>query len=124
MGAGRANRRVWRYRREESVRDADSADVTGRPIYLARSSQTCALGAAIAAAVVAGVYPDVPSAQNAMTGVRPGVFRPRPAANKVYRQLYKLYRVLHDAFGTSDGPALLYRVMKRLMKIRDRVRRP
>ncbi|MCX7818780.1 MAG: ribulokinase [Kiritimatiellae bacterium] len=99
------------------------ADVTGRPIRVARSSQTCALGAAIAAAVVAGVYPDVPSAQAAMAGTRPGAYRPRRGAHAVYRELYELYRMLHDAFGTPEGNGRLYPVMKRLIEIRERVRR-
>ena len=32
------------------------ADVTGRPMKVSRSAQTCALGSAIAAAVVAGAH--------------------------------------------------------------------
>ena len=32
------------------------ADVTGRPMKVSRSAQTCALGAAIAGAVVAGAH--------------------------------------------------------------------
>ncbi len=99
------------------------ADVTGRPIRVARSSQTCALGAAMAAAVVAGVYPNVPAAQAAMAGLRPGAYRPRAAAHAVYRELYELYRMLHDAFGTPEGDGRLYPVMKRLIDIRNRTRR-
>ena len=34
------------------------ADVTGRPMKISRSAQTCALGAAIAGAVVAGAHPN------------------------------------------------------------------
>jgi len=98
------------------------ADVTGRPIRIARSSQTCALGAAVAGAVAAGVYPSVPAAQAAMTGVRPGAYRPRASAHAVYRELYELYRMLHDAFGTPQGDGRLYPVMKRLIEIRERVR--
>ncbi|MDB6021348.1 MAG: araB, partial [Pedosphaera sp.] len=48
------------------------ADVTGRPMKLSRSGQTCALGAAIAGAVVAGKkaggYDSFAPAQAAMTG--------------------------------------------------------
>src|SRR5438477_1402036 len=43
------------------------ADVTGRPMKISRSGQTCALGAAISGAVVAGAYPDFKRAQAAMT---------------------------------------------------------
>ncbi len=98
------------------------ADVTGRPMYLSRSAQTCALGAAIAGAVVAGAYPDCESAQRAMTGLKARVFKPDPEAHRVYRSLYALYRKLHDAFGTRDWQGNLYDVMKQLIAIRDRVR--
>jgi L-ribulokinase len=98
------------------------ADVTGRPMKISRSAQTCALGAAIAGAVVAGVHKDYASAQKAMTGLKPRVFQPNPAAHEVYRQLYPLYRTLHDAFGTRDWTGNLYNIMKTLLEIRNRAR--
>src|SRR5581483_170855 len=49
------------------------ADVTGRPMKISRSAQTCALGAAMAGAVVAGVHSNYASAQRAMTGLKPRV---------------------------------------------------
>ena len=79
------------------------ADVTGRPIKISRSAQTCALGAAIAGAVVAGKkaggYDSFADAQRSMTGLKSRVFKPNPQAHAVYEQLYGLYRKLHDAFG-------------------------
>ena len=38
------------------------------PIKVAKPDQTCALGSAMAAPVVAGIYKDVPEAQKAMGG--------------------------------------------------------
>lgn len=99
------------------------ADVIGRPMKISRSSQTCALGAAIAGAVVAGVYPDYAYAQQAMTGLKPQVFKPDPPAHAVYRELYALYKALHDAFGTKDWNGTLYHVMKKLIEIRDKQRK-
>jgi L-ribulokinase len=99
------------------------ADVTGRPMKISRSAQTCALGAAIAGAVVARVYPDIPSAQKRMTGLKPRVFRPTSKAHAVYRELYPLYRKLHDAFGSESWQGNLYEVMKRLLEIRSMARR-
>jgi L-ribulokinase len=99
------------------------ADVTGRTLKSSRSEQTCALGSAIAAAVVAGVYPDFDAAKKAMTGLKPKVYKPNPKAHAVYRKLYKLYRTLHDAFGTRQGKGNLYPVMKDLIAIRDSVRK-
>ena len=99
------------------------ADVTGRPMKISRSAQTCALGAAIAGAVVAGVHRDFASAQKVMTGLKPKVYQPDPAAHAVYREVYVLYRTLHDAFGTQAWNGTLHGVMKQLIDIRNRVRK-
>jgi L-ribulokinase len=99
------------------------ADVTGRPMKVSRSAQTCALGSAIAGAVVSGAYPDFAAAQKAMTGLKPRVFKPNPKAHAVYRRLYKLYRQLHDAFGTPGWKGNLHGVMKELIEIRTQARR-
>jgi L-ribulokinase len=103
------------------------ADVTGRPMKISRSAQTCALGAAIAGAVVAGKaaggYRTVAAAQKAMTGLKRKVYRPDPEAHKVYRRLYALYRTLHDAFGTTEFSGTLHGVMKQLIDIRAQARR-
>jgi L-ribulokinase len=98
------------------------ADVTGRPMKVSRSAQTCALGAAIAGAVVAGAYPDFNAAQKAMTGLKPRVFKPNVKAHETYRDLFELYRTLHDAFGTREWSGNLYGVMKKLIDIRNRMR--
>ncbi len=102
------------------------ADVTGRPIKISRSAQTCALGAAIAGAVVAGRkaggYDDYAAAQRAMTGLKSHAFNPNPRAHAVYKQLYPLYRKLHDSFGTQQANGALYPVMKELLQIRTQAR--
>ena len=98
------------------------ADVTGRPMKVSRSAQTCALGAAIAGAVVAGAHKDYASAQRAMTGLKPRIFTPNPKAHVVYQQLYLLYRKLHDAFGTTGWTGNLADVMKKLIAIRTESR--
>lgn len=98
------------------------ADVTGRPMKISRSAQTCALGAAIAGAMAAGAYDNYAAAQKAMTGLKPRVFKPNPKAHETYRELYGLYRRLHDAFGAQEWNGSLYDVMKQLINIRNRVR--
>ena len=98
------------------------ADIIGRPMKISRSAQTCALGSAVAAAVVAGVYRDFASAQKAMTGLKPVVYRPDPRARAVYKELYQLYRILHDAFGTREWKGNLHEVMKKLIEIRGKAR--
>ena len=97
------------------------ADVTGCTMLVAGSSQACALGAAVAAAVLAGAHRDFPAAQRAMTSIKPKQYRPDPAARKVYDQLYVLYRQLHDSFGGLNKSADLSRVMKDLLAIKERV---
>jgi L-ribulokinase len=99
------------------------ADVTGRPMKVSRSAQTCALGSAIAAAVVADAHKDYATAQKRMTGLKPKVFKPDAKAHATYQELYALYKKLHDAFGTQDGGGNLYGVMKKLIEIRGRVRK-
>jgi L-ribulokinase len=94
------------------------ADVTGREMRVARSSQACALGAAIAAAVVAGGFPDFPSAQSAMTGRKDVAYLPDADAHDVYDRLFDLYKKLHDAFGGVGAPPL-GEVMKDLLTIKE-----
>jgi L-ribulokinase len=99
------------------------SDVTGRPMKVSCSAQTCALGAAIAAAVVAGAHKNYAAAQKAMTGLKPRVFKPDPNAHAVYKELYALYKELHDAFGTKEWNGNLHGVMKQLIEIRSRIRK-
>jgi L-ribulokinase len=100
------------------------ADVTGCTMYVAGSEQTCALGSAISAAVLAGPekggYPDFPTAQKAMTSLKPVQYDPVPENQEVYEQLFSLYRKLHDAFGGVNHQADLAAVMKELIRIRER----
>ena len=98
------------------------ADVTGRPMKVSRSAQTCALGAAIAGAVVGGAYRDYAAAQKKMTGLKPRVFKPNAKNHAVYKRLYTLYRALHDALGTTTWQGNLHSVMKVLIEIRNQAR--
>jgi L-ribulokinase len=103
------------------------ADVTGRPMKLSRSPETCALGAAMAGAVVAGKraggYSGFRSAQQAMAGLKARTFTPNRTAQAVYGDLYALYKQLHDAFGTDEWSGKLHNVMKDLLAIRARARK-
>ncbi len=99
------------------------ADVCNRPMKISRSAQTCALGSAIFGAVVGGAYKKTEQAQRKMTGVKTKVYRPNKAAAAVYAKLYKLYRTLHDNFGTTSSKEQMQGIMKDLIAIRDRVRK-
>jgi len=100
------------------------ADITGREMKVSRSSQSCALGSALAAAVVAGKkaggYENFALAQKAMCGVKAKTYKPNPKNQKIYAQLYKLYKKLHDAFGTKGHKDSLYDVMKGLLELKER----
>jgi len=95
------------------------ADVTGRTMQVAGSSQACALGSAISASVLAGEHPGFPSAQKAMTSVKAVQYRPQAAARKTYDRLYRLYLQLHDAFGGVNTSADLSGVMRSLLEIKQ-----
>jgi L-ribulokinase len=70
------------------------ADVLNMPIKVASSDQTCALGSAMAASVMAGVHKDFPSAQNAMGGGFEKEYRPDPVRAGKYEELYCRYKKL------------------------------
>jgi L-ribulokinase len=100
------------------------ADVTGCAMQVAGSSQACALGSAVSAAVLAGPehggHPDFPTAQQAMTSLREAEYIPNPENKALYDELYTVYRRLHDAFGGLNKAADLSGVMKDLIRIRER----
>ncbi len=88
------------------------ADVTGRPIQVAASEQTCALGAAMHGAVAAGVYPDIHAAARKMVRSSTQTYRPNMAHKAIYERLYVEYIRMHDALGRApDSPM---KVLKRL----------
>lgn len=98
------------------------ANVTGRRMKISRSGQTCALGAAMFGATAAGHFPNVEAAQDALCGLKPKVYEPMSEQHTVYERLFRLYRDLHDAFGTKSFSKNLHHVMKELMSIRDAAR--
>ncbi len=97
------------------------ADVTGRPIKVARTHQGGALGAAMHGAVAAGAagggYDTIVEAASHMAGLRADQYEPNPAAKRVYDQLYAEYVTLHDYFGRGAND-----VMKRLKNLKAAVR--
>lgn len=86
------------------------ADVTGRPIRVARSGQACALGAAILGAVAAGKshggYDDLELAVARMGGVKERVYEPDPTAHERYTRLFTEWVRLHDYFGRGENNVL------------------
>ncbi len=93
------------------------ADVTGRSFRLAAAKQAPALGAAMHAAVAAGVYPTIQAAAAKMASPTNEVVQPIAENTAIYDQLYAEYVTLHDYFGRGEND-----VMKRLKKLRNQVR--
>ena len=70
------------------------ADVLDMPLKVARSGQTCALGAAMFAATVAKIYNSVDEAKNHMGAGFEKVYHPVPANVEKYKSLHQRYRAL------------------------------
>jgi xylulokinase len=73
------------------------ADVTGLPVRVPESVETTATGAAILAAVGAGVHDDVASAVEAFVAFRPDEHVPDPASKEAYDEAYRRYRDVYFA---------------------------
>lgn len=95
------------------------ADVTGREIRIAESSQTSALGAAMLGAVAAGRagggYDALSDASGAMARLREETFRPISEHMAIYRDLFEEYERLHDYFGRGEND--LMRRLKRSRRV-------
>jgi L-ribulokinase len=70
------------------------SDVLNMPIKVASSDQACALGAAMNAAVAAGVYATVQEAQKAMGSGFDANYEPVAERVEVYQKLYSKYQKL------------------------------
>jgi L-ribulokinase len=67
------------------------ADVLNMPIKVPRSEQTCALGAAMCAAAVAGIYPGIDEAKTAMGNGFEKEYLPGPESADTYNTLFNRY---------------------------------
>jgi L-ribulokinase len=72
------------------------ADVLDTPIDIVASDQSVALGAAMFASVVAGIYASVPEAQKRMCPPIERSVRPDPARARLYDEYYAKYRKLGE----------------------------
>jgi L-ribulokinase len=98
------------------------ADILDMPMAVAASDQTCALGAAMFGAVAAGAFRDIRAVQRQVCRIRDRVYQPIPENVAVYAELFKLYRQVHDGFGSPAWSGSMANVMKELIAIRERQR--
>lgn len=70
------------------------ADVTKRDIYVTAGDQSCAIGAAVFAATAAGLYPDIFTAQKALSAGVDRVHKPDSKASENYDKYYDRYKKL------------------------------
>ena len=70
------------------------ADIWNCPIDVLESEQSCALGAAIMAAVAAGEYQTVEAAQKVMASPVCKQYLPNPERSEIYDELYSKYQTL------------------------------
>ena len=78
-------------------------EVLNRPIKIARSEQTCALGAAMFAATAAGIYDNVSDAMARMGSGFDAEYHPSPEQAAIYEKIYQEYneagRLAESFFG-------------------------
>ncbi len=96
------------------------SDVLRRPLHVIESDEGPALGAAMHAAVAAGVHPDIEAASAAMGRARRDAYTPNEADSDAYDRLFDHYSTLHDYFG---GGAMMHELRRPRSPAR-RVRKP
>ncbi len=88
------------------------ADVIGMPICVSSSTQACAQGSAIFAAVASGIHADIKTAMEFMASPLARVYEPIEENVRRYDALYAEYKRLCEYFALGDND-----VMKRLIKM-------
>ena len=91
------------------------ASVLGKPV-LVPSSKVTGMGSAIFAFLAAGTFKTIEEAQEQICPAHT-VFSPDAQAQKVYDQLYAMYRRIYFDFGTTAGSSRFGDVLPTLIKI-------
>jgi L-ribulokinase len=93
------------------------ANVLGKPV-LVPSSKVTGIGSAIFAFMAAGAFKTIEEAQKQICPTHT-VFSPQPEAQKIYEQLYELYRRIYFDFGKPSESSRFGDVLPSLIKIRQ-----
>ena len=100
------------------------ADVINKPMKIAASNETVALGAAIIGAHAAYIAEDAPISFNALQDksckVLEKVYTPITKNVQTYNEIYNLYKKLHDAFGIEGTNIEMFGIMKNLIQIKNK----
>jgi ribulose kinase len=78
------------------------ADILQKPVHLARESEACALGSAMAAAVAGGIYADFDEAARAMVAIE-RVVEPNADNAGAYDELFGRYVDLYSRLNPQDA---------------------
>ena len=70
------------------------SDVLDMPIHISGSKQACALGSAMFAATVAGIYPNVEAAQTVIIKYQCCSYTPNKEKHEIYAKRYEYYKKL------------------------------
>ncbi len=93
------------------------ADITGIPARAVLSPHTAALGAAVSAAAAGGAFDAMIDAIKTLAETG-DILQPNRADGPMYDRLFRLYRQLADAFGTSSWSGNCNNIMRELAAIR------
>ena len=98
------------------------ADILNRPMEIAESAQTVALGAAIIGGFVGMEkkenFENIQKIQSRVCRSKEKKYIPNPKSVENYAEIYKLYKQVHDSFGVEGKPIDLFNVMKKLLEIK------
>lgn len=101
------------------------ADVLNRPVDVAESNETVALGAAMMGALAHfkenGQETQLTDLQKTFCKVSSLSYQPKADNVTIYEKLYQMYLQLHDSFGSVNGDANLFSIMKQLIQIKNNI---
>jgi L-ribulokinase len=100
------------------------ADIINKPMKIAASDETVALGAALMGAHAAYTVADRDISYNQLQDrsckMLEKVYLPNSENVMIYNKIYTIYKKLHDAFGIEGTKIEMYSVMKDLIEIKNK----
>ncbi len=98
------------------------ADIINKPMKVAATDETVALGAALMGSYIAykaeGKTVSYNKLQAQSCSIKEHVFKPNSTNVNIYNKLYKLYLKLHDAFGKEGETVNMFNIMKKLIALK------